>query len=98
MWYYIRGLGQLDGGCHTIEVQLQKQPRKYLDSVDKKTRAKLIKALDGLAELNGDIARIEGYDNFYRLKISHYRFLFSVDFDQSIIMVKTINTRTNIKY
>lgn len=67
-------------------------------SVDKKTHAKLVKALDGLAELNGNIVRIEGHDNFYRLKISHYRFLFSVDFDRDVVTVKTINTRTNIKY
>lgn len=81
-----------------MEVRLKKQPKKYLDSVDAATRKKLYKALDGLAKFKGDIKRIQGKDNMYRLKIAHYRFLFSVDLDGQIIIVSTINTRTNIKY
>lgn len=81
-----------------MEVRLKKQPKKYLDSVDAATRKKLYKALDGLPKFKGDIKRIQGKDNMYRLKIAHYRFLFSVDLDGQIIIVSTINTRTNIKY
>lgn len=79
---------------------LKAQPRKYLDSVDERTRKRLLKALDGLRELRGDIVKLKGYSNRYRLKIHHYRILFSIDDDGhvQVITVNTINTRTNIKY
>jgi len=68
--------------------------------VDERTRKKLFKALDGLRELKGDIVKLKGHSNCYRLKIHHYRILFSIDDDGAvqIIVVFAINTRTNIKY
>ena len=84
-------------GAH-MKIRLQKQPQKYLASVDAPTRAKLYKALDEVSNLEGDIKRLKGYDNLYRYKIAHYRILFSIDLNGDIIIVSTINTRTNIKY
>jgi mRNA-degrading endonuclease RelE of RelBE toxin-antitoxin system len=82
-----------------MKIILRKQPQKYLAAVDTKTRSKLYKALDGLAELEGDIVKLKGRANEYRLKIEHYRILFSYDAEQDkIIIVSAINTRTNIKY
>ena len=81
-----------------MKVMLKKQPRKYLASVDEATRKKLYKALDQVENLEGDITRLRGYDNLYRYKIAHYRILFSIDQVGEIIIVSTINTRTNIKY
>lgn len=90
-------LGKPTGGI-TTEVHLRKQPEKYLASLDERTRKKLWKALDGLRELKGDIVKLSGYENFYRLKIHHYRILFTIDAKGRIIIVEAINTRTNIKY
>lgn len=81
-----------------VEIRLMKQPQKYLASVGVKTRNKLYKALEQLKTLDGDIVRLKGYDNLYRYKIEHYRILFSIDREGNIIIVSTINTRTNIKY
>lgn len=81
-----------------MKIVLKKQPQKYLASIDAPTREKLYKALDGLKNLEGDIRKLKGYDNYYRLKIAHYRILFTVDNMGQIIIVGTINTRTNIKY
>ena len=81
-----------------LQIHLQKQPVKYLSSVDEPTRKKLYKALDKLKRLEGDIVKLKGKDNLYRLKIPHYRILFSIDHEGNIVVVETINTRTNIKY
>lgn len=81
-----------------MQILLEKQPRKYLAAVDAPTRDKLYKALDKLSRLEGDIKRLKGHDNLYRFKIAHYRILFSVDAQGNLIIVSTINTRTNIKY
>lgn len=81
-----------------MEILLQKQAIKYLASTDEPTRNKLYKALDGLKELNGNIVKLKGTDNFYRLKIEHYRIVFSVDKGALKVIVISINTRTNTKY
>lgn len=81
-----------------MEIKLSKQAQKYLDSVDANTRKKLYKALDRLANLEGDIVRLAGTADRYRYKISHYRILFEWRKGEIIITVIEINTRTNIKY
>ncbi len=81
-----------------MKVVLSKQPMKYLAAVDAPSRAKLYRALDQVAALEGDIKRLKGHDNLYRYKIAHFRILFSIDAEGNIIIVSTINTRTNIKY
>lgn len=86
------------GDDPAVQILLQKQPRKYLAAVDVPTRAKLYKALGQLSNLEGDITRLKGYDNLYRYKIAHYRILFSIDVEGNLIIVSTINNRTNIKY
>lgn len=82
-----------------MEIILKKQPQKYLVSVDSNTREKLYKALSGLVKLEGNIVKLKGKDNLYRLKIDHFRVIFEYDSKKGqIIVVIAINTRTNIKY
>lgn len=80
-----------------MEIKLEKQPQKYLSAVDGNTRRKLERALEGLKNLEGDIVRLAGTKNMYRLKIAHYRIIFAYSSGE-IIVVETIDTRTNIKY
>lgn len=80
-----------------MDLKLEKQPRKYLASVDEPTRAKLYRALDKLKELDGNIVRLGGTKNMFRMKIDHYRIIFQYNGGE-IIIVETIDTRTNIKY
>ena len=80
-----------------MELKLEKQPRKHLASVDANTRIKFYRALDKLKNLEGNIVRLSGSNDLFRMKIDHYRILFRYTRGQ-IIVVETINTRTNIKY
>lgn len=75
-----------------------KQPQKYLAAVDAPTRRKLLKALDALANLEGDIKPLAGYDGLFRCKIAHYRIIFRWVKGEIVIVVLEINSRTNIKY
>lgn len=81
-----------------MEINLKKQPIKYLDSVDEATRKKLRKALDEVSEFNGDIVPLKGKKDRYRYKIAHYRIVFTWEKGNTVINVTEINTRTNIKY
>lgn len=81
-----------------MEIRLEKQPRKYLESVDEPTRKKLWKALEKLRQLEGDIVPLKGKRNLYRYKILHYRIIFRWIRGELVISVIEIDTRTNIKY
>ncbi len=81
-----------------MQLELKKQPQKYLASVDENTRTKLYRALEQLARLEGDIKPLKGRPNEYRYKIAHYRIVFEWRKGAIIITVIEINTRTNIKY
>ena len=75
-----------------------KQPQKYLAAVDVNTQQKLLKALDRLSRLEGDIVPLAGQAHMYRYKLAHYRILFRWVKGEIVIVVLEINTRTNIKY
>ncbi|MBP5211604.1 MAG: addiction module toxin RelE [Pyramidobacter sp.] len=59
-----------------MELRYEKQPEKYLRSLDTVTRNKLKEALEKLRRFEGDIEKIKGKQNRFRLKIYHYRVLF----------------------
>lgn len=80
-----------------MEIRLKKQPQKYLASVDANTREKLDNALEKLKDLDGDIVCINQKKRLFRFKIEHYRIIFCYTGGE-IIVVETIDTRTNIKY
>jgi len=79
------------------KIVYNKQPQKYLAKVPATTYNKLIKACEGLATASGDIVKLKG-SNYYRLKIDHYRIIFTYDKEIEQILIEEINTRTNIKY
>ena len=81
-----------------MEIKLKKQPVKYLQSVDEKTRRKIYKALDQISRFEGNIVRLKGQESRYRYKIDHYRIVFEWIKGEIVITVIEINTRTNIKY
>ncbi len=81
-----------------MEIIFKSQPRKYLQSVPESTREKLLDAINGIPQRKGDIKKLAGQENMYRLKIHHYRVLFMRDADNNLVIITTINTRTNIKY
>ena len=81
-----------------MEVRLSKQAQKYLAAADKTAQRVLYRALDGLSHFEGDIVRLSGIKDTYRLKIPHYRIVFRLENGAAVVFVIEINTRTNIKY
>jgi len=79
------------------DIKLKKQPQKYLLKADSNIQRKLLKALDGLKHLKGDIVKLRN-SKYYRLKLLHYRIVFERDDIIRIISVEEMDTRTNINY
>lgn len=78
-----------------MEIIFMRQPKKYLKKMNSATYKKLIHAIDGLNELQGDIVRLKGSDK-YRLKIYHYRIIFTYDSSNNIIIIEAIGSRGDI--
>lgn len=67
----------LAGDGERMELKLKKQPQKYLEAADARTRRKLEAALEELSRLEGDIVPLSGVPNMYRYKTSIIVFCFS---------------------
>jgi mRNA-degrading endonuclease RelE of RelBE toxin-antitoxin system len=79
-----------------MQVELKKQPKKYLSKTDKKNYDKIKAALKGLEDWQGDIKALEGHQNEYRLKIPPYRVLFTYIKGKDVITITKINTRGDV--
>ncbi len=79
-----------------MDVELKKQPKKYMDKCTKKIYNKLYIALIGLEDWEGDIKKLEGKKDEYRLKIPPYRIIFTYVKGDNIITVTRIETRGDV--
>lgn len=60
-----------------MNITISKQAKKYLDKCDRKTYNRLRLAIDGLATFDGDIVKLQGREEEYRLKKPPYRIIFT---------------------
>ena len=65
-----------------------KQPKAFLDKQPEKQVARIKKAINALPA--GDIKKLTGYTNMYRLRVGDFRILFEKD-DESYHVATSIN-------
>lgn len=76
-----------------MHVDLKKQPEKYLSKCQNKIYEKIHAALIGLESWDGDIKKLEGRKNEYRLKLPPFRIIFTYIKGEDVITVTRIDTR-----
>ena len=69
-----------------------KQAAKYLGKLNKKTALRLLEAVCKLPE--GDVKKMRGFDNLYRLRVGDFRVKFTRNVEQ--IVVEEIGLRGDI--
>ena len=74
-------------------IDLNKQSEKYLDKCSQKNYEKITTAIEGLKNLKGDIVKLQGRKDEYRLKIPPYRVIFKYNKESKVITVTRIDTR-----
>ena len=79
-------------------VVLSKRVFKFLESLDGKTRQRVIDDLDGLANYSSygkslDIAKLKGEKDYYRLRTGKIRLIFKIDKAAEAILVRKIAYR-----
>ena len=72
-----------------MQVEYSKSAVKYINAVDKPTKRRLKEAVEKIPF--GDIKKLQGTDNGYRLRVGDLRVLFSIEDD--IIYIDNIIPR-----
>lgn len=76
----------------TYKIKYNKAALKFLDKQDKKQRLRIYKAIYQLPN-NGDIKRLKGYNNKYRLRVGDFRIIYDKFDNELIISVINIDNR-----
>ena len=75
-----------------MEVKYTKQAGKTLISMNEPIKSRVIRGIDLLP--HGDIKKLHGYLNTFRLRVGDYRVLFSIEND--IITIQSILPRGEV--
>lgn len=72
-----------------MQIVYERQAVKYIEGLDKPMKRRIKLAIEGLPL--GDVKKLQGSVNDYRLRVGNFRVLFSVQCD--IIIVKAVLPR-----
>ena len=80
------------------KIILKKEAVKYLASLDKPTRIRLKKALEGLIinPPDGDIVPMKGKGDLFRLRVGVFRIIFRRNKLEQTIIIETIAPRGDV--
>lgn len=76
------------------KIKYEKECLKYLKRLDKSTQLRIINALNSLPY--GDVKKLQGKTEMYRLRVGSYRIIFSRDHENLVILVIEIGSRGKI--
>lgn len=76
------------------DIHYDKKCLKYLKRLDKNTQLRIIKAINSLP--GGDVKKLHGNMEDYRLRVGDYRIIFSKDDEKLIIYVIEIAPRGDV--
>lgn len=72
-----------------MEVLFEKEAAKHISRLDKITKKRVKEAIDRLPD--GDVRKLQGFLNDYRLRVGNLRILFSIE--RNSIVVKDVLPR-----
>jgi mRNA interferase RelE/StbE len=75
-------------------IEYEKRCLKYLKKLDKNTQLRIIKVINELPL--GDVKRLQGSSDNYRLRVGDFRIIFSKDDEKLIILIIEIGPRGDI--
>jgi mRNA interferase RelE/StbE len=79
---------------NNYNIKLTKKAEKFIKKQDKDTQKRIIKAIIELPE--GDIKRLKGMDETYRLRVGDFRVLFDKNDRELVIVVIDVGNRGQV--
>lgn len=78
-----------------MNIEYTKKARNQLNHItDIVIVKRIVKGIDKLKNLEGDIKKLKGYECMYRLRIGDYRVIFEIE-NGKLIIIETILPRGN---
>ena len=65
---------------------IKKPAKKFIDGLPMNERRRIVDAIERLPD-SGDIKRLQGHDDLFRLRVGPYRVLYTVDNGKFVIYV-----------
>lgn len=83
-----------------MKIVFEKKAIKFLKSIQKSQRDNILNAIEGLTQKPavGDIKKMSGFENKYRLRVGKYRIIYKYDTDNNIevLLIMDIGSRGDI--
>ena len=77
------------------KIELDKKAVKFISKQPKPQRERIFKAIYKLPS-TGDIKALQGYENYYRLRVGDYRIIYTVDNNVLLVRVIEVGNRGDI--
>lgn len=71
---------------------------KFIAKLDKTSQERIIAGLKGLLSIppEGDIKRLKGHMDLYRLRIGSLRVIFNIDHQEHVVFIQAVGNRGDI--
>lgn len=76
------------------KIKIRPKALKFIEKQDKIQRLRIYKAIYDLP--NGDVKKLAGHREEYRLRVGHYRIIYSINQEELTILVTNANNRGQI--
>lgn len=71
---------------------------KFIAKLDKTSQERIVAGLNGLLSLppKGDIKRLKGHTDLYRLRTGSFRVIFNIDHQEKVVFIQAVGNRGDI--
>lgn len=76
-------------------IKIMKPAKKFIDKLPLKDRQRIVAAIEGLP-FQGDIKKLEGANEKFRLRVGTYRVIYTVDHGELLICIVDAGNRGQI--
>ena len=74
---------------------IKKPAKKFIDGLPGNERQRIVDAIERLPD-NGDIKRLQGHDDLFRLRVGPYRIIYAVDNGRLVVYIIDAGNRGQI--
>ena len=83
------------GACLMYRFIIKKPAKKFIDGLPMNERRRIVDAIERLPS-SGDIKRLQGHSDLFRLRVGVYRIIYTVDNGEFVIYVIDAGNRGQI--
>lgn len=83
------------GACLMYQFIIKKPAKKFIDALPIDERRRIVEAIERLPD-SGDIKRLQGHKDLFRLRVGAYRVLYTVDNGRFVIHIVDAGNRGQI--